>query len=478
MPRQQIVLVVGTGRCGMVSLLELLGRQAGVKATLDEQPLLPWQPVKERNVIAARLERMRRQRGPGLLVDAGSFYLPYLEDAIRADPSIRILAMQRPREEVVASFERFLDGMGRIRIDHWSLNLQPGLLSDPLRSGCFPQYDVPHRADGIRRYWQEYGQRLDELVRKYPQNIRICPMRETLYTEEAQRAALEFARIPRDKQVVAPGVRSERPPQKPPRPQSQPKTDHPLDPGRCAVLVPYLGFIHPPCENGLRELERRGYVVRRAGGFSAIDQGRNQLATEALLDGFEETMWIDSDVEFSADHVDRLRSHGLPLSCGLYPQKGPRALACHVMPGTRKLVFGRQGGLNEMLYVGAGFLHIRREVYLTVQKRMNLPTTNERFGSPSIPFFQSMLHPIEDGLWYLAEDYSFCERARQSGYRIVADTTIRLWHHGAFPFGWEDSGIERERTATFTLHFGEDSQSEDLADPPAVAEEAPPVGAE
>ena len=58
------------------------------------------------------------------------------------------------------------------------------------------------------------------------------------------------------------------------------------------------GFIHPPCEDALRELERRGYEVRRVGGYAAIDQARNQLATDALLDGFEETMWIDADLGF------------------------------------------------------------------------------------------------------------------------------------------------------------------------------------
>ncbi len=109
---------------------------------------------------------------------------------------------------------------------------------------------------------------------------------------------------------------------------------HPLDPARCVVLVPFLGSILPQCEAGLRELEKRGYQVRRVGGFSAIDQGRNQLATDALLDGFEETMWIDADIEFHPDSVDRLRGHGLPVVCGLYPQKKFRALTSKPLPGT------------------------------------------------------------------------------------------------------------------------------------------------
>jgi hypothetical protein len=450
---QRVIFVVGTGRCGMVSLLELLGRQPGVRATLDEQPLLPWEPPPGRNLAAGRIARIRRQRGPGVLVDAGSFYLNYVEEAIRAEPGLTVLAIQRPREEVVASFERFLDRRKPLRVDHWSRSPAPGMMYDPLRTFCFPRYDVPDRAEGVRQYWDEYASRLAELERRYPEKVKVFPMRETLHTERGQRAVLDFAGFPRAAQVIEPGLRFDRPHLPPPRPPADPRSSDPLDPGRCVVLVPYLGFIHPPCENGLRELEKRGYVVRRAGGFSAIDQGRNQLATDALVDGFEETMWIDSDLEFSADAVDRLRSHALPITCGIYPQKGRRALACHVLPGSSQLVFGKQGGLQEMLYAGAGFLHVRREVYLAIQYGLPLPVTNERFGSPSIPFFHSIVHPVEDGLWYLAEDYSFCERARRCGFRVVADTTVRLWHHGTYPYGWEDSGVECERTASFTLHF-------------------------
>jgi hypothetical protein len=79
---------------------------------------------------------------------------------------------------------------------------------------------------------------------------------------------------------------------------------------------------------------------------------------------------------------------------------------------------------------------------------------NERFGQRLIPFFQPLVHPIDDGHWYLAEDYAFCQRARDAGFRIFADTSIRLWHIGTYRYGWEDAGIEAQRYGTFTLHLG------------------------
>ena len=50
---------------------------------------------------------------------------------------------------------------------------------------------------------------------------------------------------------------------------------------------------------------------------------------------------------------------------------------------------------DEILYAATGFLHVRREVYLTIQQKLDLPVCNERYGRPSIPFFQPMVHPID-----------------------------------------------------------------------------------
>lgn len=230
---------------------------------------------------------------------------------------------------------------------------------------------------------------------------------------------------------------------------------------QCVVLVPVGSHIIPRCEQGLKELERRGYVVRRVYGYAAIDQGRNQMATDALHEGFEETMWIDSDIGFDPNDVDKLRSHNLPLACGIYPQKGKRALACHVLPGMQKMTFGQEGGLQEILYAPTGFLHVRREVYETIKSQLAMPTCNERFASTMEPFFQPHIREDGEGYWYLAEDFAFCHRAREAGYQIMADTTIRLWHIGNYAYSWEDAGMDQRRYATF--HYN-------LTAPPATGE--------
>ncbi len=178
------------------------------------------------------------------------------------------------------------------------------------------------------------------------------------------------------------------------------------------------------------------------------------MATDALSQGYEETMWIDSDVAFDPNDVDRLRKHDVPIVCGIYPKKGKRELAVHVLPGTKEITFGQGGGLAEVLYAATGFLLVRRSVYREMQRQLQLPLCNLRFGNPTIPFFQPLTHPDGGGHWYLAEDFAFCERARQCGFKILADTTIRLWHIGNYRYSWEEAGIEPQRFGTFHYHLG------------------------
>jgi hypothetical protein len=230
------------------------------------------------------------------------------------------------------------------------------------------------------------------------------------------------------------------------------KVDVP-DRKQCVVLVPTTGAIQADCEAALQVLERWGYAVWRVRGYSAIDQGRNQMATDALRQGFQETFWIDDDIAFDPVDVDRMRTFGLPLCAGVYPKKGKREIACHILPETKKLIFGRKGCVQEVKYSGTGFLHVRREVYETIEQRLELPTCNLGFGSPMVPYFQPMIVDSEKGPWYLAEDYSFCERARRCGFAVMIDTRIRLWHVGSYKYGWEDAGIERERFGDFTLNL-------------------------
>jgi hypothetical protein len=59
-------------------------------------------------------------------------------------------------------------------------------------------------------------------------------------------------------------------------------------------------------------------------------------------------------------------------------------------------------------------------------------------GATVIPFFRPALVPEGDGICYLSEDFSFCHRAALAGFKIIADTTIRVGHIGRHTYTWDD----------------------------------------
>jgi hypothetical protein len=177
------------------------------------------------------------------------------------------------------------------------------------------------------------------------------------------------------------------------------------------------------------------------------------MASDALAAGCEETLWIDADTAFHPDMVERLRAHDLPIVCGIYPKKSKRELAIHALPGTQDIMFGAGGGLLELLYGPTGFLLARREVYRRLREQLNLPECLADTARTLVPYFAPLIRPDGDGWWYLAEDFSFCERARQCGYKIMADTTLRLLHVGSYSFGWEDAGRRVQRFTSYRFHL-------------------------
>ena len=460
----KIILGLGAGQCGLGLLADILNAQPGVKMTCEETPLLPWKQQSSELIgseevtirISERFLRWKQKRSAHFVGDAATSYLSYVDDAIEAEPDLRIVCLKRPRGEIVSAFCHNLNENSPRPVDNWSKQIEPGWYRSPLRMHIYPKYDAPNRESALGMYYDEYYAKAEIFAQRFPEQFRIFDP-EQWGNEHGVRELLNFVGIPFSDQNPVTGQRASSeytylPNQAIHERWQAELAQHPIS--QCVILVPFLGYIHQECDASLKELERRGYQVRRVGGYSAIDQGRNQMATDAIAEGFEETFWIDSDIAFDPDDIEKMRAHRLPIVAGLYPQKGRRALASHVVPDTPNMTFGRQGGLVEMLYEGTGFLLVRREVYLNMQEQLNLPLCNDRFGNPMIPYFQPLIRKIEDGTWYLAEDYAFCHRARACGYQIIADTSVRLWHIGYYKYSWEDAGIDRPRFDTFTLNFG------------------------
>lgn len=218
--------------------------------------------------------------------------------------------------------------------------------------------------------------------------------------------------------------------------------NNPMNNNKCVVIVPALKYIEHETENCLRLLEDEGYEIWRYFGCASIDFIRSKLATKAMKDGFDEIVWIDSDMIFNPEDVDKLRSHDRRLVTGIYSRREEgRGFACNFDPDSegKKIILGKGGGLIKLAACGAGFLYTHRVIYEMLALKM--PVCNEAFGEYIVPFFMPMIinHPVK-GHWYLRETYAFCHHVKQLGIQIIADTSIRLYHIGNYYYGWENAG--------------------------------------
>ena len=214
----------------------------------------------------------------------------------------------------------------------------------------------------------------------------------------------------------------------------------PPDLSRFAVLVPFMDAILHPVEDALRSLERMGVVVVRRPGCSAIDYVRSEMASQALAEGKEAILFVDSDVLFNPKDAVRLLLRPEPIVAGVYAQKRYGRVNVSTFPHTESIGFGDQGGDYEVKGVGAGFLRIRAEALIAVAEFHDMPTCTAT-GSGVIPFFLPFVAKDEDSdaITYYCEDMGFCRRAREAGMKVIADTLINLYHLGLFPYSFVEA---------------------------------------
>jgi hypothetical protein len=213
-------------------------------------------------------------------------------------------------------------------------------------------------------------------------------------------------------------------------------------PERHIVHVPVARFIEMDCDHCLRKLEREyGVRVDRSKGSSAIDITRNIRATQALVDGFESMLFIDSDMMFDPADAVKLFQSDEPVVAGIYAAKklGNGQLNVDMADGIDAIKIGEWcNELYPIKAVGAGFLRIKISALKHIAKELKLPFCRmaERYA---YPFFQPMVVDMDGLPAYLGEDYSFIYRCRQAGLVPKIDPSFRLWHIGDYAYGCEEA---------------------------------------
>jgi hypothetical protein len=202
----QLVIGLGTGRCGTQSLAVVLNRQDGARVTHERYGAIAWQGDEER--VAAFVRLSATSPGLDLAGDVGFYYLPYVEQILAIVPNASFICLKRDRKATVDSYLTKTP-----RKNHWTQHNGVEWRFDAW-DRCYPKYAADDKAEAIGLYWDDYYHRAAALETAHPAAFRVFST-ESLNTAPGQQAVFDFIGLPARARRVILDVRENRSP--PPR---------------------------------------------------------------------------------------------------------------------------------------------------------------------------------------------------------------------------------------------------------------------
>lgn len=152
---------------------------------------------------------------------------------------------------------------------------------------------------------------------------------------------------------------------------------------------------------------------------SMLSQNRETAAEKALEMEATHLLWLDTDMVFPANTVQRLLAHGQPFvaaNCAM-KELPPKATAVGV-DGERVVSLGARG-LTRVQHVGLAVALLEAELF-------------RQTPQPWFPFMW-----VEELHKYAGEDVSFCRKLLDRGVRLLVDNelSMEVFHVGSYRYG-------------------------------------------
>ena len=169
--KKPIIIGIGSGRCGTVSLSKLLD------IPHEPRPLLPW--IVSDRLFKKHLPILENEGGAVAL-----YYLNYIDKLFdEFGDRLRVVCLRRDPDEVAESFIRKTGGKNywRDNINEWS--------------DVFPQIDTTIWY-AIFQYWEIYYNKCNELKEIYNDNFKIFGI-DNLNSNIGQKEIIDFCGVDR-----------------------------------------------------------------------------------------------------------------------------------------------------------------------------------------------------------------------------------------------------------------------------------------
>ena len=171
------------------------------------------------------------------------------------------------------------------------------------------------------------------------------------------------------------------------------------------------------------------------GNDSLITRARNNLFSMFVHSDADYMFFMDADIGFSQDSLQKLLNHRLDIVCGTYRLKNPEVYLV-----TTKTIDTSQFPLVEVEHSGTGLMLISKKLTMDVvewaKKTNNVYTDNMVYTQNTVDEKRREIYDVfkteidtEKGI-YLSEDYYFCKLVRELGYKIYVDFSCPSAHNG------------------------------------------------
>jgi hypothetical protein len=150
---------------------------------------------------------------------------------------------------------------------------------------------------------------------------------------------------------------------------------------------------------------------------SIIEISRYEAVQKCLARGVDYIFFVDSDLIFPPDALERLLAHDVPIVAATYMQ---RRMPEVVLGVPFEDITPFRTGLCEFLRMPIGFSLIKAEVFDAIEP----------------PWFPVTWDPVKGE--HTSEDYNFCDSVRKAGYDLLVDLDLshELGHIGIRTFRW------------------------------------------
>lgn len=222
------------------------------------------------------------------------------------------------------------------------------------------------------------------------------------------------------------------------------------------VSIPAFGAqIYTPCASSLISAMTLGYqegifelCQPHFQGDSLIHRARNRAAMYAIEHKFDKLLTLDADISFTYEEFKRIVLSDKDIIGGSYPLKAfPVVVNFNPLPdrGRELLSTGRgydydaftkfkekysdSNGLVEVQHLPTGFLCVKTEVLLKMGETSEVYEDFDQVTGEHKRFMHFYPAQVYNGC-LLSEDWYFCLKASQAGYKIWFDTNVITRHTG------------------------------------------------